>query len=114
MINCRLFCTPALGAGLIAAACVSSPEPTQLQQGRSLVQANCSACHAVGEDGDSPAPEAPPFRRLSENYRVSTLEDALSKGISTGHPAMPEFRLSPKDVKSVMAYLQSVQARGPS
>jgi cytochrome c len=101
-------------AGLAMAACASSAKETELDRGRSLVEANCSSCHAVGDVGVSPAPEAPPFRRLSEGYRVSTLEEALTKGISAGHPPMPEFQFAPEDVGSIVAYLQSVQAKGPS
>ncbi len=85
-----------------------------MDRGRSLVEANCSSCHAVGNIDASPAPEAPPFRRLSEGYRVSTLEEALTKGISAGHPAMPEFEFSIEEVGSIVVYLQSVQARGNS
>lgn len=100
--------------GLAVAGCVSSPTGMALDRGRLLVEANCSSCHAVGDSDASPAPEAPPFRRLSEGYRVSTLEEALTKGISAGHPAMPEFEFTADDVKSIIGYLQSVQARGPS
>jgi len=108
--------TPALLflAGLAVAGCVSSPPATGVDAGRRLVEANCSSCHAVGERGESPAPEAPPFRSLSEGYRVSTLEEALTKGISAGHPAMPEFAFTPEGVKAIVAYIQSVQTRGPS
>ncbi len=92
-------------------ACVSAPQNSALESGRSLVDANCSSCHSVGVVGESPAPEAPPFRQLSEHYRVARLEEALTKGISIGHPAMPEFKLTAGDVDSVVVYLQSIQAK---
>jgi cytochrome c len=114
MMNSTLTTALLLLAALAVAACASSPKETGLERGRSLVEANCSSCHAVGDVGVSPAPEAPPFRRLSEAYRVSTLEEALTKGISTGHPPMPEFQFAPEDVRSIVTYLQSVQTRGPS
>ena len=79
------------------------------QRGFEIVQSNCGSCHAVGRTGDSTAPEAPPFRRLSENYRVANLEEALAEGISVGHPAMPQFEFSPEDVDALVAYLQSIQ-----
>jgi mono/diheme cytochrome c family protein len=114
MMNSTLTAALLLLAGLAVAACASSPTKTELDRGRLLVEANCSSCHAVGDLDVSPAPEAPPFRRLSEGYRVATLEEALMKGISAGHPAMPEFEFTAEEVKSIIAYLQSVQARDPS
>lgn len=113
-MNSTLTIALLLLAGLAVAACASSPTETELDRGRLLVEASCSSCHAIDDISVSPAPEAPPFRRLSEGYRVSSLEEALTKGISTGHPAMPEFEFTTEDVKSIIAYLQSVQARGPS
>ena len=82
-----------------------------VEHGRQVAQARCGSCHGIGVTGDSPAPEAPPFRTLSQsNFRVATLETALTQGISTGHPAMPEMQLSQKDVRDLVAYLQSVQS----
>jgi len=104
----RLF----LAAALISiSACASQAETPQtpVQRGQELVETNCGTCHATGVTGESPAPEAPAFRTLSENYRVSDLQEALAEGISVGHPAMPVFEFTPEDVDAVIAYLQSVQ-----
>ncbi len=95
------------------AACVSPPAPSatpsQEARGQAIAEANCSGCHAIGATGESPAPEAPPFRTLSRNYRVDTLAEALAEGISVGHPAMPQFQFEPDDVDAVIVYLQSIQ-----
>jgi mono/diheme cytochrome c family protein len=95
----------------LLAACASEPPRDQgvFDRGRQLAATNCATCHAIGVTGDSPAPEAPPFRDLSRNYRVDALEEALAEGISVGHPAMPEFRFAPDDVDALVAYLQSIQ-----
>lgn len=93
----------------LLAGCASAPPPTPQARGQALAETYCSACHATGLSGDSPAPEAPPFRRLSENYRVAALEEALAEGISVGHPAMPQFQFAPGDVDALVAYLQSIQ-----
>jgi mono/diheme cytochrome c family protein len=103
-------------AALCLAAC-ATPEQQRSQmlaQGHDLAAAHCSSCHAIEREGQSPAPEAPPFSALSRGgYRVNTLEQALSHGISTGHPAMPEFRFAQKDVHALVLYLQSIQDAGP-
>ncbi len=93
---------------LAACASLESP-PAPAERGRAIAQQNCSSCHAIGATGESTAPEAPPFRTLSANYRVETLEEALAEGISVGHPAMPQFEFAPDDVDALIAYLQSIQ-----
>ncbi|MES1201944.1 MAG: cytochrome c [Pseudomonadota bacterium] len=107
-----------LGILLLAAmlvGCASEEKSAQSQlehRGRVIAQANCSSCHAIGRLGESPAAEAPPFRTLSANYRVDTLEEAFAEGISVGHPAMPEFQFEPRDIDALIAYLQSIQEPG--
>jgi mono/diheme cytochrome c family protein len=98
---------------VLLAACVApAREQSRLEvRGRELAQTNCSSCHAVGASGESPAPEAPSFRTLSQNYRVATLEEALAEGISVGHPAMPQFAFGPEDAHAMVVYLESIQER---
>jgi mono/diheme cytochrome c family protein len=102
---------------LAALAACATPEAGETPQpaldGREIAATHCSSCHAIGVSGDSPAPEAPPFRTLSRNYRVDTLEEALAEGISVGHPAMPQIQLTPEDVDALVAYLQSIQEDRP-
>jgi mono/diheme cytochrome c family protein len=95
----------------LLAACASEPplEQSALARGHEIAATYCASCHAVGVSGESPAPEAPPFRLLSRNYRVDALEEALAEGISVGHPAMPEFQFEPEDVSALVQYLQSIQ-----
>lgn len=100
----------ALLAGCANQSGMNGRSDTQsVEHGREIAQIHCGSCHALGATGDSPTPEAPPFRTLSQSFRVATLEDALTHGISTGHPAMPEMQLPPRDVHALVAYLQSIQ-----
>lgn len=96
---------------ILLAACASEPrrDGDATDRGRQIAATHCAACHAIGAVGESPAPEAPPFRELSRNYRVDALEEALAEGISVGHPAMPEFQFAPEDVTALVRYLQSIQ-----
>ena len=80
-------------------------------RGQSLAETNCSRCHAVGRAGDSPNTEAPPFRTLSQQFRVTDLEESLAEGISVGHPVMPQFEFAPDDAHALVTYLQSIQER---
>ena len=79
------------------------------QRGQTFAQTNCSQCHAIGRVGDSPIPEAPPFRTLHTRYPVEDLAEAFAEGITTGHPSMPQFQLDPAQINDLLAYLNSIQ-----
>jgi len=109
MIN-RWPTIAALAATFAATAAAS--EAASVDSGRKLVQRNCSQCHAVGERGESPRAGAPAFRDLHTRYPVAMLAEALAEGILTGHPAMPEFKFTPREIEDVIAYLDAIQSRG--
>ena len=83
----------------------------RIQRGQAFAQTNCSQCHAIGRFGDSPIPEAPPFRTLSSRYPIEDLAEAFAEGITTGHPSMPQFQLDPAQINDLIAYLRSLQRR---
>jgi len=111
------FLSVACAAALLG-ACAASQEQAQqhasIARGYEIVESHCASCHAVGRSGESAAPEAPAFRRLSQRYPVDTLEEAFAEGISVGHPAMPQFQFAPDDVHALVSYLQSIQEDRPS
>jgi len=111
----KQFAAFIVSAALAACASPSPPAaaPSQETRGHAVAEAHCSSCHAIGAAGESPAPEAPPFRTLSQNYRVDTLAEALAEGISVGHPAMPAFQFEPEDVDALIGYLQTIQDDAP-
>ena len=95
--------------GLVLAA---QPAWAQAEMdGRKIAQRNCSQCHAIGPTGDSRLKGAPPFRDLSMIEDMDDLVAALHGGLLMRHPAMPELRLTQKEITSLAAYLRDVQAR---
>jgi mono/diheme cytochrome c family protein len=104
---------PPLVAGAIAIGLLLANEAggqtTPEARGQALVARNCGMCHAIDKAGDSPNPQAPPFRRLHERYPVSNLAEALAEGILVGHTQMPEFRFSAQETIDIIAYLESIQ-----
>jgi cytochrome c len=98
----------ALLVGLGPAAAV---EKGTVDRGELLLRKNCSRCHAIGTTGESPHPEAPPFRTLSSRYPIEDLSESLAEGIVSGHPDMPIFVFSPTDVEAIIEYLNSVQEK---
>ena len=53
--------------------------------------------------------ETPPFRDLGRSFDFDQFPRLLERGISSGHPAMPEFKFSDDDARAVSAYLRSIQ-----
>ena len=93
----------------LAYAMPASAIDAKVGRGRTLAQANCARCHAVGRPGASPLREAPPFRELHRRYPVEDLAESLAEGIRTGHPGMPEFRFDPDQVDALIGYLKSLE-----
>jgi len=94
---------------LASASTVAVAQSGRVQRGFTFAQTNCSQCHAIGRFGDSPIPDAPPFRTLHTRYPVEDLAESFAEGITTGHPSMPQFQLDPAQINDLLAYLQSVQ-----
>jgi cytochrome c len=46
---------------------------------------------------------------LHERYPVESLAEALSEGIVTGHPTMPEFRLDVAQINDFIAFLKTLE-----
>ncbi len=92
---------------------VTAAEKGLSDKGEVLVRENCSRCHAIGQSGESPVGQAPPFRTLSEKYPVDSLAESLVEGIVSGHPEMPIFVFKPHDVDAIIAYLESIQTEAP-
>jgi len=101
----------ALSLFLVISNPAASAEKGTESRGELLVRENCSRCHAVGKTGDSPHPQAPPFRTLSSKYPVENLAESLAEGIVSGHPDMPVFVFSPSDVEAIVEYLKSIQIK---
>lgn len=102
--------TVLLSLAAVALSQTASAQPAR-DTGEALVQRNCSQCHAITRTDKSPLRDAPAFRDLTLNYPMEDLAEALAEGILTGHPAMPEFRFEPSEVKAIIRYLQSIQSK---
>ena len=81
---------------ILAMTPAAADDATAVKLGEALLIKNCSRCHAIARRGESPHPQAPPFRTLGKRYRIEFLEEALGEGIISGHPDMPEFQFAPE------------------
>jgi mono/diheme cytochrome c family protein len=105
--GCAVSSPPGQNPAIVTTAPVVGTTP--VARGRALVEARCSACHAVEAVGDSPVAPAPAFRTLGQRYPVANLQEAFAEGISTGHPKMPQIVLEAGQVQDLIAYLESIQ-----
>lgn len=100
-------------ASLALAGFLLLPGPLALaggtvDEGRKIAEERCGRCHAVGAEGASTLPIAPPFRTLHEKYPVESLEEALAEGITVGHEAMPEFEFTPEEITALLGYIETL------
>jgi mono/diheme cytochrome c family protein len=100
--------TALFAAFVLPAAIASAQGGGDPQKGKAFVEERCARCHAVGREGDSPLPIAPPLRTLASKYPLEALEESLAEGIVTGHPAMPEFQLAPEQIVDLIAWLDEI------
>lgn len=42
-------------------------------------------------------------------YPIESLGEALAEGIVTGHPAMPQFELTPEHIHHLLSYLKTLE-----
>ena len=103
-----------IAAMLLGAGVAWAVEKDLTDKGEVLVRENCSRCHAIGLEGASANPEAPPFRTLSSKYPIENLAESLAEGIVSGHPEMPIFVFDAHQVDAIIAYLDSIQQDEPA
>jgi len=89
-------------------ACATVPRSTAPLSARELTDRRCGGCHAIGLDGASPHPDAPPLRDLFKRYPVYALEGAFLQGLEVGHRDMPRFILEPDETVAIISYLDSL------
>lgn len=100
-------------AGVMSGHAFADPaaDAASIERGRAFAEANCSSCHAIGPEGESPYAPAPPFRTLPAKYDVEGLAEAFAEGIEVGHRGerqMPNFELTPDQIDDLIAYLKSL------
>jgi cytochrome c len=96
-----------LAASLVPLGLAQAQDPAK--RGRALLQEYCAECHAIGRSGDSPDRAALPLRALGRSFDLDRFPHLLERGISSTHPAMPQFKFSSEDAQAVTAYLRSIQ-----
>jgi len=79
------------------------------KEGKTLAEKNCAWCHAIEMQGNSPNPDAPPFRDLKRRHPLLTLREPLERGIAAPHEAMPQFEMTKAQIQSLVAFINSLK-----
>ena len=95
---------------LLLVATAGNADDELTQRGRTLAEALCAGCHAIGRNGVSPHADAPAFRALERRIDLDAFMDRLREGITTGHPDMPTFRFRREDSRAFVHYIRSIQS----
>ena len=94
-----------LAAVFFAPAATAGNDADIVAKGRTIIEANCARCHAIGKSDSSHHKEAPPFRIVVTRYPPENLAEALAEGIMSGHPDMPVFVFQEAEIEAIVAYL---------
>jgi len=104
-----VLCEALISLTLLTPALTPASAASPAQRGKLYATTHCARCHAIGQRGASPFEPAPPFRTLHLRYPVESLGEALAEGITTGHPAMPQFVLDPDQIHDLLSYLKTLE-----
>jgi len=99
----------ALAVCLVAIRTTADESTANVRAGQRFAEKHCATCHSIGDKGNSPFPDAPPFRTFAKKWPLESVEEALAEGIVVGHEAMPEFELSPRQIADFIGYLKTLE-----
>jgi len=118
--NKRRFLLPAVLSAILCATTAAHAQSEadlaeqkalseQLQHGKRLAEANCQQCHAIGIEGNSPHPTAPPFWSISERRPVDTVARMLLNHMKPEGTDMPTFQITEKQATDIATWINWVQ-----
>ena len=99
----------ALPLALLIAAGPALAQDDMVAEGKRLIVINCTRCHNIGEAGNSPLTDAPPFREVAKNYGPEELIDGFMEGLAVRHPLMPDWEVTMPQAEALTAYIMSLK-----
>jgi cytochrome c len=85
-----------------------------VDEGKTILEANCGRCHSVEAKGESPLAKAPPLRDVYLKYPIDQLEEGFAEGMGSRHRDMPQIPFSEDQVAAILAYLGSITGVDPA
>ncbi len=79
----------------------------EIMPGEVVAQQYCGGCHFVGRNPRPPFGFAPAFTKIARTKAMT--RTAIEVFLSTHHEVMPNYVLSPKEIRDVAAYIVSLK-----
>jgi mono/diheme cytochrome c family protein len=99
---------PLLALLLSASPALAQDEAAKIAEGKRLATINCTRCHNIEAEGESPLTDAPPFREISKNYDEMELVDGFMEGLAVRHPLMPDWEVTMPQAEELAAFVISL------
>ena len=79
-----------------------------IAEGKRLAEINCTKCHNIEAEGESPLTDSPPFREIARNYDPDELVDGFMDGLAVRHPLMPDWDVTQPQAEALAAFVMSL------
>jgi mono/diheme cytochrome c family protein len=93
---------------LAATPALAQDEAAMIAEGKRLAEINCTKCHNIEAEGESPLTDAPPFREIAKNYDEMELVDGFMEGLAVRHPLMPDWDVTEPQAEELAAFVMSL------
>jgi cytochrome c len=77
-------------------------------KGKAIAATYCGSCHAIGPIGESPHPDAPPFREIVGHLSLDNLDEIFSDAVES-HAQMAHVALSHGQLAALARYLSTMK-----
>ena len=97
---------------LLASPALAQDDAAVIAEGKRLATINCTKCHNIAAEGESPLTDAPPFREIAKNYDEMELIDGFMDGLAVRHPLMPDWEVTQPQAEQLAAFVLSLSQVG--
>lgn len=97
-----------LALAAITLPAVAADDAAMIAEGKRLADINCTRCHNIAAEGESPLTDAPPFREIAKNYDREELVDGFMEGLAVRHPLMPDWDVTQPQAEALTAFVMSL------
>ncbi|MCC5978001.1 MAG: cytochrome c [Salinarimonas sp.] len=96
------------GAAALLVFAVGSPDAAraEAEDGRIIAERWCASCHLVGPGQDVASDQVPTFMQIAGDYDLDA--DELRRFLQMPHPPMPDMQLTHREIRSLIAYIDSL------
>ena len=99
---------PFLALVALTLPALAAEDPKMVAEGKRLAEINCTRCHNITAEGESPLTDAPPFREIAKNYDELELVDGFMEGLAVRHPLMPDWEVTEPQAEELAAFVMSL------